>query len=193
MKRTGVALGASVLATVFLLSAAAWACVSGPGLKLSTATAKPGDEVTVTGSGWRFKNDPVTIRFNALDGPVLATAPVQTQAFTAAVTVPVGTKPGDYVLIVSQNAPDGSLSQTPARVLLTVVGPDGARPVLGAPAPIESGRPADLARNDESISAATLALVALGVAGVGLFLAGMAALLAGRRAAPSPSPASSSR
>ena len=38
-----------------------------------------------------------------------------------------------------------------------------------------------LARSDDSISTGTLALVALGVGGVGMFLAGMAALFAGRK------------
>lgn len=194
MKRTGLLFGASMFATVLLTAATAWACVSGPAVKLSSATAKAGEEVTVSGTGWRFKLDPVTIRFNALDGAVLATAPVQAQEFKATVTVPPGTKPGDYVIVVSQHTPDGSLSQTPARALLTVVGPDGAKPVVGASlGPVEPGRPADLVRNDESVSAGTLALVALGVAGVGLFIAGMASLLAGRRAAPSPSPVASSR
>jgi hypothetical protein len=42
-----------------------------------------------------------------------------------------------------------------------------------------------LARSHDSISTGTLALVALGVGGVGMFLAGMAALFAGRR---SPAP-----
>lgn len=191
MRRTVAVLGGSIVAMVFL-AAAAWACVSGPALKLSTATTKAGEDVGVSGTGWRFKNDPVTIRFNALDGPVLATPPVQSQAFNATVTVPPGTKPGNYVLIASQHAPDGSLSQTPSRVLLTVVGDTGTTPVVGAsPAPVEAERPADLARNDESIGGGTLALIALGVAGVGLFLAGMAALLAGRRGGSSASPVTS--
>ena len=194
MKRTCVAFGVGLVATLLVLSAGAWACVSGPAVKVSTATAKAGDEVIVSGTGWRFKVDPVTIRFNALDGPVLATASVQNQEFRATITVPEGTKPGNYVLVVSQHAPDGSLSQTPARVLLTVVGPDGAKPVVGASvAPVESGRPADLLRSDESVSAGTLALVALGVGGMGLFLAGIASLLAGRRGASAPSPAATSR
>lgn len=112
----------------------------------------------------------------------------------ASVTVPAGTRPGDYVLVMSQHAPDGSLSQTPARALLTVVGPDGSRPVVGATAaPEERARPADLVRNDESVSAGTLALVALGVAGVGLFAAGIASLLAGRRATPTLSQVANSR
>jgi len=38
-----------------------------------------------------------------------------------------------------------------------------------------------MARSDNSISGGTLALIALGVGGVGMFLAGTAALFAGRR------------
>jgi hypothetical protein len=63
--------------------------------------------------------------------------------------------------------------------------------VVGAAAgPVEEGRPAGLITEDNSVSGATLALVGLGVAGLGMFLAGMAALLAGRRGpAPRAAPA----
>lgn len=167
---------------VVIFTAAAWACVSGPALTLSKSTAQAGEEIGISGTGWRFKADPVTIRFNALDGPVLATAPVQAGNFSTNIAAPEGTKPGNYVIIASQHAPDGSLSQQPARILLTVVGEAGATPVLGEPAgaPDSAPRPA-LATSDDSISGSTLVLIALGVAGTGMFLAGLAALVASRR------------
>lgn len=174
----------SAMGAVVVVATAAWACVSGPGLNLSTATAKAGQEVGVSGTSWRFKADPVTIRFNALDGPVLGTAPVTGGNFSTTVKVPESAKPGNYVIIVSQHAPDGSLSQVPTRALLTVVGETGASPVLGAAgAATPELRPDALVRSDESISGAALALIALGVASLGLFGAGMAVLLAGRRGA----------
>ena len=54
---------------------------------------------------------------------------------------------------------------------------------MGAPASTADGaaRADALARSDESITTGTLALVALGVGGVGMFVAGMAVLFAGRR------------
>ncbi len=189
--RKGSAAALGITAAIVVFSAAAWACVSGPAIKLSQPTAQAGQELQVTGSGWRAKTDPVTIRFNALDGPVLVTAPVKAGEFTTALTVPPGTKAGSYVLVATQNAPDGTLSQAPSRALLTVVGETGAKPVLGETlAPVAEERPAGLVTDNQSISGGALALIALGVAGFGLFLAGMAALIASRRGdAPAAAPA----
>jgi hypothetical protein len=158
------------------MAAAAWACVSGPVVNLSTINAKAGQEVGITGTGFRW---------NALDGPVLTTvpAPITGGTLDAKFTVPEGTKPGSYVVIVSQTKADGSLSLSPIRAVMNVTGDAGANPVVGAaPASADNSVRADgLARSDDSISTGTLALVALGVGGVGMFLAGMAALFAGRR------------
>jgi len=165
------------------LGAGAWACVSGPALILSSDKAKPGDVVQVTADGFRAKNDPIVLRFNALDGPVLATLgePNATFRVEGSFAVPEGTKPGNYVIIGVQQAPDGKLTQQPVRALLSVVGPDGTRPALGAALNPAEPRPAGLVEADESISGAALALVALGVGGLGLFLVGAAALVAGTR------------
>jgi len=67
--------------------------------------------------------------------------------------------------------------------VMNVVGDAGARPVVGAPAATGDTalRAQGMARADNSVSGGTLALIALGVGGVGMFLAGMAALFAGRR------------
>jgi hypothetical protein len=156
--------------------------VSGPAINLSTVNAKPGDQVTVTGTNFS-KSDPVTVRWNALDGPVLATfAPPQSGNVSGVITVPADAKAGNYVLILTQSSADGKLSQQPIRALLTVT-PDGAaNPVVGASvAQRDTGRATGLVTTDNSISGTTLALIGLGVAGVGMFVAGMAALFAGRR------------
>lgn len=174
--------GLSAAGAVLLAGAAAWACVSGPAINLSTVNAKPGDQVTVTGTNFS-KSDPVTVRWNALDGPVLATfAPPNSGNVSGVITVPADAKAGNYVLILTQSSPDGHLSQQPIRALLTVT-PDGAaNPVVGASvAQRDTGRATGLVTTDNSISGTTLALIGLGVAGVGMFVAGMAALFAGRR------------
>lgn len=177
--------GASVVAggVLFTITATAWACVSGPAVNLSTTTAKAGDEITVSGTGFR-QPDPVQVRFNALDGPVLATfdAPGSDRTIEGKVTVPAGTRPGNYVLILSQTRSDGTLSQLPIRALLTVVGPTGETPVLGQSVSQAVERPTGLVEADNDISGGTLAMITLGVAGIGMFAAGMAALFAGRRA-----------
>ena len=171
-------------------ASAAWACVSGPVVNLSTVTAKPGDEVTLTGTGFR-QADPVQVRWNALDGPIVAEmAKPDNQRITANFTVPAGTAPGNYVVIVSQTR-DGKPTLSPIRAVLNVVGPSGQTPVLGAdPTSAAGDRIPALVQSDNSVSTGTLALVALGVAGIGMFAAGVAALASSRRggvtAAPAP-------
>ena len=176
--------GMTTAAAGVLMAAAAWACVSGPVVNLSTISAKPGTEVGITGTGFQTGNQ-VNVRWNALDGPVLATVapPITDGRMSATFTVPPGTQPGSYVVIVTQTKADGSLSLSPIRAVMSVTGDAGAQPVVGAPAATAdtSARVNGLVRDDESISTGTLALVALGVGGVGMFLAGMAALFAGRR------------
>jgi hypothetical protein len=167
---------------LLLAGATAWACVSGPSVTLSTVNARPGQEITVTGTNFT-RPDPVTVRWNALDGPVVATFdPPRSGAIGGTVVVPEGTAPGNYVLIFTQSSADGKLSQMPVRALVTVTPEGGSTPVLGAPV---SGTAADrqpgLVTADDSISAGSLVLIGLGVAGIGMFVAGMAALFAGRR------------
>ena len=177
--------GVATAAAGVLMSAAVWACVSGPVVNLSTINAKAGQEVGITGTGFRNPSDQIVVRWNALDGPIVATMapPIKDGNLAANFTVPEGTKPGSYVVVVSQTKADGSLSLSPIRAVMSVTGDAGTNPVVGAPAAsTDTALRADgLARSDDSISTGTLALVALGVGGVGMFLAGMAALFAGRR------------
>lgn len=182
----GVVAGMAVLG---MAASTAWACVSGPVVNLSTVSAKPGEQVTLTGTGFR-QADPVQIRWNALDGPIVAElAKPDNQTITANFAVPPATAPGSYVVIVSQTR-DGKTSLSPIRAVLNVVGPSGQTPVLGADTTSDaSDRLPGLVRSDNDVTSGTLALVALGVAGIGMFAAGVAALGASRRggvtAAPS--------
>lgn len=181
MHRRRLAFGAFASAAVLVVAASnAWACVSGPVLNLSTIQAKAGEQVTITGTGFRL-TDPVQVRFNALDGPIIAeqAKPVN-QAINATFTVPPATAPGTYVVIVTQ-ARDGKLTLAPVRAAITVVGASGQVPILGQSTSEQGDRIAGLVRADNSVSSGTLALIALGVAGIGMFLAGIAALLANRR------------
>ena len=176
--------GIGAAAAGVLMAAAAFACVSGPVVNLSTINAKVGDTVGITGTGFQAGNNAV-VRFNALDGPVLTTVnqPITGGNLTASFTVPDGTKPGSYVIIVTQQSATGQLTNAPVRAVFNVIGDGGTQPVVGAsPASADNTvRANGLARTDNSVSGGTLALVALGVGGIGMFLAGMAALFAGRR------------
>ena len=188
--------GVGTAAAGVVMAAAAFACVSGPVVNLSTIQATPGQEVQITGTGFRNSADEVVVRWNALDGPVVATQapPIADGNLAATFTVPAGTQPGSYVLIVTQHKADGSLSLSPIRAVMSVTGEAGTAPVVGAPAATAdtAARADGLVRDDDSVSTGTLALVALGVGGVGMFLAGMAALFAGRRGtAPEPAKARS--
>ena len=177
--------GMGAAAAGVLMSAAAWACVSGPVVNLSTISAKAGEEVTVTGTGFRNSTDQLVVRWNALDGPIVATQapPITGGNLEATFAVPPGTQPGSYVVVVTQTKDDGSLSLSPIRAVMSVTGEAGTQPVVGAPAATAdtSARVNGLVRDEDSVSGGTLALVALGVGGVGMFLAGMAALFAGRK------------
>jgi len=173
--------GMSAVGAVVVAGATAWACVSGPAINLSTVNAKPGQEVTIKGTNFS-RPDPVTVRWNSLEGPVLATGTQTSGSLNMAFTVPADAKAGNYVVIISQSSADGKLSQLPVRALLTVTAENGAAPVVGGSLGTDqSARATGLATTDNDISGATLALVGLGVAGVGMFVAGMAALFAGRR------------
>ena len=176
--------GVTTAAAGVLMAAAAWACVSGPVVNLSTTSAKAGQEVGVTGSAFQAANQ-LQIHWNAPDGPVLATvpAPITGGALDAKFTVPEGTGAGSYVVVFTQTKADGTMSLAPVRAVLSVTGDAGTAPVLGAPAASTdtAARIDGLARTENTVSIGTLALVALGVGGVGMFLAGMAALFAGRR------------
>lgn len=175
--RRWVAGGLGAIGAVVVATATAWACVSGPAVTLSTINAKPGQEIVVTAVGFGATRGQVSIRMDALNAPVIGTMPVAGGNFV----VPATATAGNHVLILTQHAADGSLTQMPVRVLLTVVPENGANPVLGAPVSAAEERAVGLVQSDDSISAGSLALIALGVAGVGMFLAGMAALFAGRR------------
>lgn len=181
-KRWGLG-GLTSIGALLVAASSAWACVSGPVVNLSTLQAQPGEEVMVNGTGFR-QALPVELRFNALDGPLLTTLakPGSDRAVEGSFTVPATAAPGSYVIIGIQKSEDGELALAPIRSLLTVVGPSGQAPVLGANLTSNDvERTAGLVRADSSVSTGTLALVALGVAGTGMFIAGIAALFASRR------------
>lgn len=185
-------LAAGALAGAAMLVVAgstAWACVSGPIVNLSTVQAKPGEQVTVTGTGFR-QADPVQVRWNALDGPMVAElAKPDNQTINATFAVPPGTVPGSYVVIVTQ-AKEGKTTLSPVRAVLNVVGPSGQTPVLGADTNSDTAdRIPAMVRSDTDVSNGTLALVALGVAGIGMFAAGVAALATSRRGGATAAPA----
>jgi hypothetical protein len=177
---------AATSAVVLTMTAVAWACIAGPTLNVSPATVRPGQQVALSGLSYNGSL-PIVVRFNAVDGPVLGTFQPDggrfgdPEALTGTVTIPAGTKPGNYVLIAIQPNPDGSLAQVPVRALVTVTA-DGSPPVVGASVnPPELGRPVGPVVTTSSVDTWALVLVGLGAAGVAMFLAGTATLMTSRR------------
>jgi len=166
-------------ALVLMGSAAAWACVSGPTIHFSASSAKPGDQISVTGSNFTQKSL-VTVRWNALAGPVLATMHVPDDSGAMGTfTVPSNAETGTYVVIFTQSSTAGKLVQAPIRAVLTVSGNGVTTPVAVASA---GGVRADgLVSSHSAVGTASLVLTALGVAGVAVFLAGLGVFFAGRR------------
>ncbi len=185
-----------VAATAAMCTAAAWACIAGPTLEVIPWQANAGSEVTLKGVS--YNRNPVMVRFNALDGPVIGTIQPTGGTGTSSnwnlegtVTLPADAKPGNYVLIATQPSTDGKLTQIPTRALVSVSGTTA--PVVGAPLaaePVE--RPVGLVEAD-SVSTGAKVLVGLGVAGMAMFLAGIAALVASRRPTGAAAPVRTSR
>jgi len=193
-RRWGILGGVAALGAVLVATATAWACIAGPTLNLNPSTVKPGQEVTLSGFSYNSER-PIVVRFNALDGPILGTfdpAPGRfgdNEFLVGKVTIPANTKPGSYVLIATQSAPDGSLAQVPVRALVTVTA-DGSVPAVGAPAgQPELGRPVGPVRTESSVTTLSLLLVALGAATVAMLVVGVAVVAAGRRPRPQAAPA----
>ena len=180
--------GALVATAVVLTAAMAFACTNLATLNLSSASGKPGDGIIVTGSSFRMPANVTTgvqLRWNALDGPVLAEAtPDKAGNFSTTVTIP-DAQPDVYVLVaVLRDAKGADTSGTPARAQFQVLG--GA----GKPAPAGTSGQVVAGTATQSSSAVPFALLfALGALGLGLFLAGFVAVARQARKGEAPTPA----
>lgn len=176
----------AVVAGAWLVSAtAAWA-PHVPQLNLTPAQVRPGDSVAVLGTrGFGYTN-PVQVRFNAPDGPVLGTFQPDTQVYAAwgpgNITIPPDTKPGTYTIYATQILADteSHIRGIPARATIEVIGPGGA-PALGARNAV-AGDPGSPLLEKESPGVGPLLLLGAGVAGTALLFAGAATMMTGRKA-----------
>jgi len=139
-------------AAAVLLGSAAFACTNLATLNLSTSMGKPGDVITVTGSGFLASADempmdgmvmemgasgapmmgttaglavrsPVLLRWNGPDGPILSEAiPDRSGTISVLFTIPE-TQSGQYTVLAVQKNPQGfDVYGTPARAPLQVLG-----------------------------------------------------------------------
>ncbi|HJV08295.1 MAG TPA: hypothetical protein VJ653_01380 [Acidimicrobiales bacterium] len=164
-------------------------------LQVAPAEVRAGQEVTVFGPRGYGRSNPVEIRGGAVDGPVLGTFQPNEELYAmwgpGAVRIPENVKAGTYYLFATQTlaANETHIRGVPARGEVKVLGATGTAPVLGqAPETPLSEQPRVELLEEEPVSTGTILLVALGVAGAGLFLAGGAAALSTRRQSAQPAP-----
>jgi len=180
--------GAAVLAAALtLLSATPSFAPHVAQLQITPNQAKPGDEVTVFGPRGYGRTNPVEIHFGSVTGPVLGKFTPNEELYAlwgpGPVRIPDDAKPGVYSLYATQTLTPAEthIRGVPSRGEITVLGTGGA-PVLGAkdaPALPDQSGPGLV--EEKPVSTGSIVLVALGVAGVGMFVAGGAALAASRR------------
>ena len=171
--------GAAAVTAVLLTSIVAWACTSLATLEPSPSSAGAGEKVRLAGENFDPAGSEVKIRFNSLQGQVLATATADKDGeISTTIRVP-DVANGQYVLIATQtseNPEDGMAFGLPARAAL-IVGSEAAQaPATSAdvrPQPVESIAPSQGAGAEGWIL-----LAALGVVAVLLFVAGLVAFVA---------------
>lgn len=189
--RIALGIGLAVAGAAAMTMTAVLACTSLATLNVSQSAGASGTSVDVTGSSFQTTDkgaSAVSIRWNAIDGPVLAqVAPDASGSITAKIAVPANLQPGDYIIVATQTDKDGKPAfGTPARLAFEVSGAGGTapatQPVNQAAAPLATG-------NGLGVGSATLAVLAgLGVLGLLLFLVGAATFIGTYRRSPAVSP-----
>lgn len=186
--RRMVVAGAVAAGALVMVAAAAFACTALPTGTLNQLTGAPGSSVQFSGTIWEPALGPIDVRWNSLNGPILAqvTPNAQSNLGPVSITVPANAAPGYYFLAVAPDrAPAGT---TTVRVPFQVT---GAAPASG-PQPrvlLPSTAPAS---SHAGVGALAL-LAAMGLAGLGLFGVGGVSLARSARRAPRTSPAPSLR
>ena len=178
--------GAAAAAGALLPVSTAWAPHVAQ-LQVTPTTFKPGDTVTVFGPRGYGQTNPVEIRWDSVDGPVLGSFKTVETGFAmwgpGTVTIPADAKPGVHTMWATQKLEESEklIRGMPAKTLVQVLNPDGSMPALGLDlTPQLEQRPTDLVE-DESVGTGALVLAGLGVAGVAMFAAGTASAVARRR------------
>lgn len=181
--------GAAGAAGVLLPGSAAWAPHVAQ-LQVTPTSFKPGDTVTVFGPSGYGATNPVEIRLDGADAPVLGSFKTSGTGFAtwgpATIVIPSEVKPGVHTLWATQKLEESEklIRGMPTKTLVQVLSADGTSPVLGQDlSPRIEPRPTDLVE-DKPVSTGALVLVGLGVAGIAMFVAGGAALTASRRRSP---------
>jgi hypothetical protein len=181
--------GAAATAGVLLPVSAAWAPHVAQ-LQVTPTSFKAGDTVTVFGPSGYGATNPVEIRLDSADAPVLGSFKTSGSGFAmwgpGTITIPADTKAGVHTLWATQKLEETEklIRGMPTKTLVQVLNADGSGPVLGQDlSPQLEPRPTGLVE-DKPVSTGALVLVGLGVAGIAMFAAGGAALMSSRRRSP---------
>ena len=181
--------GAAAAAGALLPISAAWAPHVAQ-LQVTPTRMKAGDTVSVFGPSGYGSTNPVEIRLDSADGPVLGSFTTTGTGFAqwgpGTVTIPADVKPGVHTLWATQKLEESEklIRGMPTKTLITVLNPDGSGPVVGEDLSHKvEPRPTNLVE-DKPVGTGALVLVGLGVAGVAMFVAGAAALASSRRRSP---------
>ena len=188
MRRIGLL--ASAVGVVMVIGAAsAWACTNLASLNPSQTTRNPGTQITLTGTAYATKGgSDVAIRWNSTTAPPLTTVKADPAGtIRADVTIPADAKPGNHILIATQDYTDSkgvttAAYGTPARASFTV----GSAAV--APAPPAAATASAAASSDGTPAGLIALTVLLGIGGLVLFAGGLALFARQTRRRPVPSP-----
>ena len=154
-------------------------------MQVTPSTAKPGDAVTVFGPRGYGATNPVQVRWDKVDGPVLGEFRTRETGFAMwgpeTITIPADATPGIHYLWVTQKLEPTETIQRgiPVKTVIQIADRNGTVPVIGENMAQTEVRPGALVA-DESASGSSLILVALGAAGIALLVAGVAAVAASR-------------
>jgi len=167
----GPAVSIVTFAVILGLGAPAFARHNFSMLKVNPEVGFAGGEVSVSGFSYPM-NAKVAIRFNAVDGPVLAELDsTANQDIGGTVRIPTDTPPGRYVLYAVQSDAAGKPNRIPGRGAMTVAPRDSPPPAVPTGFELDS-RPNSLIRSDGA-GTGQLALAALAA----FALAGLLGLL----------------
>lgn len=109
----------SVAMVAVLASGLAWACTEAAGISLGANGGPAGLPVSITGTA--FAPEPVEIRWNSAEGPILGTA--QGPDFTVEITPPSGTRSDVYYVVAVQNSSQGNFKATETFSVTGAAGP----------------------------------------------------------------------
>ncbi|MDQ4133414.1 MAG: hypothetical protein M3179_09465 [Actinomycetota bacterium] len=181
---------AVVGAAVFVTAASAWACTNLASLNPSLTTGNPGTQINITGTAFATKGgSDVAIRWDSATAPPLTTVKADAAGtIRAQVTIPADAKPGNHILLATQDYTDAkgittAAYGTPARASFTV-GSTTAAP----PAPAATATPSAAASSSGSPGGLIALTALLGIGGLALFGAGLAVFARQTRRRPVPAP-----